>query len=340
MTEEAEPWGGAAWAAADLITPMAIRVVATLRLADHIAAGIDTAEALAQVVEADPETLPRLMARLVVAGVLTDEGEGRFGLTSTGEQLREGAPDSVRAWLDLEGAIGRGDLSLVQLLHSVRTGRPAFPRQFGADYWDDLASDPQRQASFDALMGQQVDLDQVVRAYPWASLGRVVDVGGGNGTLLIAILRGHAGLRGTVADLAGPVSRAKEALAEAGLTDRADTRVVSFFDALPRGAGGYVLSRILHDWPDTDAVRILRRCREAAGESGKVLVVEQGAASGAQLDTEGDLRMLCLLGGRERTVDQLVDLARSAGLRLGSVSLAGSRSVVELLPESETANAK
>jgi hypothetical protein len=107
------------------------------------------------------------------------------------------------------------------------------------------------------------DAPAVAGAYPWGSLGHVVDVGGGNASLLIAILRAHD-LRGTVIDLAGAVGRAEQAIVSAGLGHRADTQAGTFFDALPAGAGGYVLSGVLHDWDDEDAVRILQRCAAVA----------------------------------------------------------------------------
>lgn len=301
MADEATGWGGTLWAAADLLTPMAIRVAATLRLADHIAAGRQTTEALAAEVDADGDALGRLLGHLVTAGVLSRAGTGSYGLTALGEQLRDDHPGGVRAWIDLEAAIGRADLCFVQLLHTVRTGEPAFPRHFGRAFWDDLSADPGRAASFDALMGARLaaDAPAIAGAYPWGTLGHLVDVGGGNASLLIAILRAHGELRGTVLDLAGPVTRAEQAITAAGLGDRAAAQVGSFFDALPAGAGGYLLSGVLHDWDDPDAVRILCRCAEAASGTGTVLVVDHvRAAEGGPPDTEGDMRMLCYVRGR------------------------------------------
>lgn len=331
MAEEATGWRGRLWAAADLVTPMAIRVAATLRLADHIAAGRQTAEALAAVVDADRDALGRLLGHLVTAGVLSRTEGGTYGLTALGEHLRDSG--GVRAWIDLEGSVGRADLCFVHLLHTVRTGEPSFPRQFGRPFWDDLSADPGRAASFDALMGARLatDAPAVAAAYPWSTLGHVVDVGGGNASLLIAILRVHASLRGTVVDLAGPAASAERAIAAAGLGHRAGAQVGSFFDALPSAAGGYVLSGVLHDWDDQDALRILQRCADAASETGKVLVVDH-IGDDETTDTEGDLRMLCYFRGRERTLEQLGELANRAGLRISSVIPAGSRSITELSP--------
>ncbi|OKI74150.1 methyltransferase [Micromonospora sp. CB01531] len=335
MAEEATGWGGGLWAAADLVTPMAIRVAATLRLADHIAAGTRTTDALAAAVDVDRDALGRLLRHLVTAGVLSRAGTGTYRLTALGEQLRDDDPEGVRPWLDLEGAVGRADLCFVELLHTVRTGEPAFPRQFGRSFWDDLSADPRLGESFDALMGARLvaDAPAVAAAYPWSTLGHVIDVGGGNASLLIAILRAHPDLLGTVIDLAGPVARAEQAITSAGLGPRAGTQVGSFFDALPAGAGGYLLSGVLHDWDDEDAARILQRCADAAAETAKVFVVDHiGDAQGDASDTEGDLRMLCYVRGRERTLDQLGELARSAGLQVSSVRPAGSRSIIELHP--------
>ena len=208
----------------------------------------------------------------------------------------------------------------------------AYPRQFGQAYWDDLSADPARAASFDALMGDRLvaDLPVIAAAYPWGTLGHVIDVGGGNASLLIAVLHGHDELRGTVIDLPGPVARAEQAITAAGLGDRADARAGSFFDALPPGAGGYVLSGVLHDWDDEHARRILQRCADAAADTGRVLVVDHVRGRQDVPDTEGDLRMLCYVQGRERTLGQVSELAEAAGLRVGEVVPAGSRTIIEL----------
>jgi len=337
MTEEKTGWwGGELWAAADLLTPMAIRVAATLRLADHIAAGRQTTEALAAATDADRDALDRVLRHLAAAGVLSRAEAGTYNLTVLGEQLRDDGPEGLRAFIDLEGAIGRADLCFAQLLHTVRTGEAAFPRQFGSSFWDDLAADSVRAASFDALMGARLaaEAPALATAYPWGALGHIVDVGGGNASLLIAILHAHGNLRGAVIDLPGPAARAKQAIASAGLAHRADAQEGSFFDALPAGAGGYVLSSVLHDWDDENAVRILRRCADAASETGKVIVLEEWVEDdqGSTPNTEGDLRMLCYCRGRDRTLDQLGGLAKSADLEISSTVRGGSRWIIEMRP--------
>jgi O-methyltransferase len=319
------------WAMADLATPMAVRVAATLRIADHITRGRQTAPELAEAVRADAGALGRVLRHLVSAGVLRRDQSDRYVLTARGEALRDDHPAGMRAMLDLDSAIGRADLSFVQLLHTVRTGEPAFPAQFGRSFWDDLAADPTRSASFDAQMAADVAAwaPDIVAAYDWGSLGHVVDVGGGNGALLIAMLHRYPDLRGTVLDLPGAAETARKALTAAGLADRSDAMAGSFFDPLPPAAGGYLLCAVLHDWDDAPARAILRRCAEAAGTGGRVFVVEK-LVTDTDHRTEMDLRVLAYFGGRERGIAEFTALAAAAGLRVAAVHPAGATPVVEL----------
>ena len=331
MADEDER-GARLWAMADLATPMAVRVAATLRIADHITRGLCTAPELAGAVNADADALDRVLRHLATVEVLSRDASGRYALTARGEVLRDDHPAGLRRMLDIESAIGRADLSFVQLLHSVRTAEPAFPMQFDRSFWDDLSADPARSASYDAQMGADVaaDASAIVAAYDWGSLGHVVDVGGGNGALLTAMLREYPTLRGTVLDLPETAEAARKSLTAAGFAGRGDVVPGSFFDPLPAGAGGYLLSAILHNWDDEAARAILRRCAQAAGTDGTVFVVEKIGADGESLRTGMDLRMLAYFGGRERGVAELAALAETSGLRVVAVHPAGDLAIVEL----------
>ncbi|MFK0252774.1 methyltransferase [Streptomyces sp. NPDC090445] len=322
---------------ADLATPMAVRVAATLRVADHLVAGRRTSAELAAAVQAHPDALDRLLRHLVSVGLFTRDtgsgsGSGRYGLTELGQQLRDDHPSGKRRWLDLNGAIGRGDLSFVELLHSVRTGEPAYPVRYGAALWEDLAADPERSASFDFLMSHHITLEhaRLPQAYGWAALGHVVDVGGGSGGLLATLLAAHPELRGTVVDLPGPAAAARRLFADRGLSGRADVAPGSFFEPLPAGAGGYVLSAILHDWSDDPATALLRRCAEAAGDKGAVLVIEAIGRDGESPNTAMDLRMLAYNSGKERGLAEIRVLGERAGLAVRGVHPAGYLSIIEL----------
>ncbi|MFJ5925609.1 methyltransferase [Kitasatospora sp. NPDC092948] len=332
MAQHATPRPGLR-ALADLATPMAVRVAATVRVADHLTEGPRTAAELAAAIDADRDALDRLLRHLVGIELMTRDTAGRYELTDSGQQLREDHPAGRRKWLDIDGAVGKGDLSFVDLLHTVRTGEPAYPVRYGLGFWDDLAADPALSASFDHLMGHHQELDNgaLTRVFDWSTLGHVVDVGGGSGALLAALLAAHPALRGTLVDLAGPVAAARSRFAALGLSGRAEAVEGSFFEPLPPGAGGYVLSAIVHDWADEPAVAILRRCAEAAGEKGSVLLIEAVGTDGESPSTAMDLRMLAYCGGRERGLDELCAVAARAGLALRAVHPYGYMSVVEFV---------
>jgi hypothetical protein len=315
---------------ADLATPMAIRVAATLRVADHLPA---TARELAATVGADVDALDRVLRHLVTAGVLTRvDGSDRYASTELGAGLCADHPAGLRARWDIEGALGHADLSFVRLLHSVRTGAAAYPELYGTPFWAALSAEPARAAAFDEQMGDGVGVDvpMVVSAYDWGTLGDVVDVGGGDGTLLIALLNEYPALRGTVVDLPGEAEAARKMFAAAGLADRANAVAGDFFGTLPAGAEGYLLCSVLHHWGDEQARAILRGCSTAAGEDGAVFVIEK-VADDDPATTERDLRGLALFGGgRDRDVGELTVLAESAGLTVAAVHMAGAMAVIEL----------
>jgi O-methyltransferase domain len=320
------------WQLADLVTPMAIRVAATLRVADHIAAGHDVSQ-VAEAEHVDAEALDRVMRHLAGAGLLAREPAGRYVLTALGEELRSGHPSSARDVLDIEGVLGGAELSFVDLLHSVRTGEAAFPVRSGASFWDDLVADPARSASYAAQMGIDAAAwaRSIISAYDWGSLGHVVDVGGGDGSLMVALLIAHRSLRGTIVELPDAADAARTALGSAGLAERCEVVPGSFFDPLPAGADGYLLSAILHDWDDHGARAVLQRCAEAAGDAGSVFVVEKIGPDGESVRTPMDLRMLAYFGGRERGAAAIGALGADVGLRVLAVHPADELSIVELV---------
>jgi hypothetical protein len=321
------------WSMAHLGTPMAIRVAATLRLADHIAAGVTSPTALAETTGTDPDALARLLRYLADRGVFERDASGRYALTALGTALRADHPGGQRAGLDIENIIGRAELAFVELLHSVRTGEPAFPVHFGHSFWDDLDAAPDRKQAFNERMAVEVAerVEAVRHCYDWGSLGHLVDVGGGNGSLLTALLVAHPRLRGTVVDQAGTVDAARATMAAAGVADRGDAVAGDFFAPLPvAGAGAYLLSLVIHDWADEPSVSILRRCAEAAGPGGSVFVLEKIGADGESPHSGMDLRMLVYYGGKERGVVELSELAEKAGLATVAVHPAGGYALLEL----------
>jgi hypothetical protein len=307
----------------DLVTPMALRVAATLRLADFMPDdGTGDGAAIGDLAEragADPEALARMLRHLVTHGVFAEPRPGRFAANQTAAMLRAGQPGAV--WLDLDGFGGRMDLAFTGLAHTVRTGEPAWEQVFGLPFWDYLDANPAISASFDATMAVDGGNIDVAERYDWAAVRHVADIGGGTGTLIAEVLQRNPGLRGTLADLPETAARARQYLARLGLDGRCEVVGQSFFDPLPLGADAYLLNRVIHDWDDAAATAILRRCAEAAGSTGRVLVIESHASPGGDpaAFAEMNLRMLVLAGGRERTLDDYAALAADAGLRVTTV---------------------
>jgi hypothetical protein len=307
---------------ADLATPMAIRVAATLGLAEYEG----TAAELASATGASPAALTCLLDHLVTAGVFAVES-GRYRPTALGAQLRT---EGAQVLLDIHRAGGRADLAFVELLGTITTGEPAYERRYGRGFWADIDAQPSLRRSFDAQMGWRFrdQAPQIAERFDWSRFPRIVDVGGGDGLLLAEILRAHPSVRGELLDLAPSATAAAERFASAGFGDRAAVVAGSFFDPLPSGADAYVLSDILHDWDDDHATRILAGCRRAAAASAGAVVVIEPLREAA--GTAMDLFMLMCFGGRERTVDELTKLAADCGLILrNSAPVADGRTALE-----------
>jgi hypothetical protein len=301
-------------------------VAAELGLADLLADGPRSAADLAAAAGADPDAVHRLLRALASVGVFAGRDDGRFGLTPLADLLRTGAPGSQR-----DAARMRGDWQYRawgELLACVRTGRPAFERLFGAPLFEYLAGRPDKAAVFDgAMVGiHGRESAAMLAAYDFGGVGTLADVGGGNGSLLTAVLRQYPAMHGVLFDLPGVAARADTALRAAGLAGRYRAVGGSFLDAVPPGADAYLLRHILHDWDDDQAARILRNVRAAMGDGGRVLVVETVIPPGNDPSFAKllDLNMLVLFGGRERTVDEFRRLFEAAGLRLTGVTPTGA----------------
>jgi 2,7-dihydroxy-5-methyl-1-naphthoate 7-O-methyltransferase len=316
---------------ADLATPMSIRVAATLGLVERAGSAGATAEQLASATGTAAPALRCLLDHLVTVDVFDlDPGSGHYRPTALGAQMSEDAPEGIKPLLDIDKAGGRAELAFVELLGTITTGAPAYVHRYGRGFWADLGANPELRRSFDVQMNWRfgVQATQIAERFDWSRFSEVLDVGGGDGTVLAAILQAHPDLRGRVLDLSPTTTAAAGRFAATGLDDRAGAVSGSFFDPLPAGADACLLSDILHDWDDDHARRILARCRRAAAPDGTVVVIEPVRGQGA--GTGMDLFMLMCFGGRERTVDELAGLAADCGLVLrGSGPVADGRTVLE-----------
>lgn len=306
----------------DVVTPYALRIAATVRIADRIAAGVTGLAELAEATGIRERVLGSLLRYLACREVFTETAPGEFGLTPAAERLREDHPQSLRFDFDLTEVRSRVETAHLSFLAFAGADGPgsAYAAHYGRDFWSDLARDPALAASWDRFMSRvtRAAAPDVVGLYDWSVHRHVVDVGGGSGTLLASVLREGEHLTGTVLDLAPAVAAARTELAAAGLSDRADAVEADFFEPLPDTGDAYLLCQVLHDWDDEAAVRILRRCVDAAGPGGHVLVVERmaGAHTDPRAATWMDLRMLLLFGSGERTAADYRTLMERAGLQV------------------------
>lgn len=318
-------------AMADLATPMSIRVAATLGLAERAGSAGATAERLASETGTAAPALRRLLDHLVTVEVFAlDPESGRYRPTSLGAQMGGDAPEGIKPLLDIGCAGGRAELAFADLLATITTGVPAYVERYGREFWADLDARPELRRSFDAQMNWrfQAQAPQIAECFDWSRFPEILDVGGGDGLVLAAILRTRPDLRGRVLDLSPTTVAATGRFAAAGLDGRAGVVTGSFFDPLPVGADAYLLSDILHDWDDEHARAILAGCGRAAGPDGAVVVIEPVLGDG--VGTAMDLFMLMCFGGRERTVDELAGLAADCGLVLhGSAPVAEGRTALE-----------
>ncbi|UDL89441.1 acetylserotonin O-methyltransferase [Mesorhizobium sp. PAMC28654] len=297
----------------------ALRVIIELGIPDLLAGHDRTVDDLADATGTNGDALHRIMRLLAAENVFQEVSPRRFALTDVGSvlrtDLRSGPGDFVRM-INSEPY-----LAFEQLMHSVRTGKPAFDKVFGKRRFDWLAEHAEQAALFQRAMvalGQGSN-DAVAEAYDFKPLSRVVDVGGGHGQLLSAILKRNPHLSGVLFDLPAGIASAKAGVG--GALPRTELVAGDFFEAVPPNADVYVLKKVIHDWNDERAGAILGNCRKAMTPAGKVLLAETIVPPGNEPHQIKmiDVTMLAVTGGLERSEEQYADLFAVAGLRLDRV---------------------
>jgi hypothetical protein len=300
----------------------AIHVAVVLNLPDRIGDGPRAAADLATEIHCHPRSLYRLLRALATIGVFQELENERFCATELSDSLRTDVPQSVAGWA---AYIGRPAYwqAWSALLHSVRTGESGFTSVHGQNVWEYRAQRPQDGAVFDAAMtslSRQV-AESVLDAYDFGRFGEVVDVGGGRGAFMAAMLSRWPDLHAMVFDRPHVVAGAPELLARAAVGQRCRVVAGDFFESVPSGADAYVLKNIVHDWSDDHTVQILRNCRSAASDNATLLIVErviQGPNQGSVV-AFSDLNMLVAPGGQERTEAEYATLLKVAGFHLNRI---------------------
>jgi len=311
-------------------------VAAELGIADALRDGPLPLEVLAARVGADPDALRRLMRALIGRGIFRQHRDGRYDLTALANTLRSDEPFSMRGWMRIIGSPQyREHWSL--LVDAVKSGKAVVPQLRGKDAFDYLKDEPELAEIFNDAMStiSRLSAITVVAGYSFDRYRTIVDVGGGHGELLSAILAATPNARGVLYDLPEVVAGASGLLSRRGVKDRVRVEGGSFFDRVPAGGDAYVLKHIIHDWPDGPALAILRNVRAAAGAGATVLLVETVIPEHGR-DFPGkwaDLEVLLQVNGRERDAEEYRNLLRQAGFRMTRiVQTASPFSVVEATP--------
>ena len=299
-------------------TSQVIYVAAKLGLADLLAAGPRSAAELAAATTCDQASLARFLRAMMPLAIVTATPDGKFAIGRLGDHLRSDAAGSLRNF-----AIHAGEEQYQawgEALHTVRTGEPAFLKRYGTTFYEHMAANPDRDSTWNQSMDETerawvIELG-LVSSYDWSGVTTVVDIGGGHGILLAAILQGNPALRGILYDLPNVVQGAADLLARDGLQARCRVLGGDFFASVPRGGDAYLLSRVLFNWDDDDALRILAACRRAMPPGARLLIIEP-IVTGEPTDLASliDLNVFLVCGGKTRTEAEHRALLAAAELR-------------------------
>ena len=301
---------------------IAIAAVAELDIASRLADGPRRARDLAQATGVNEDFLRRVLRYLASEGVFQALEDDRFALTDLSHWLRADVPGSIHPRALFTGS-QLNWLAWGRLPDAIKSGRSGAEEAYGARLFDYAKTNAEAGKVFNSFMvtQTQASMDALLEAYRFEGTRELVDVGGGRGGLVAAVLKTYPGLRGTLFDMPEVVASAQPVLA--GVIDRCGVVGGNFFESVPAGADMYVLKFILHDWGDADCVRILSNCRKAMTDGGRVLIVEHilPPDDSPHFARFMDMVMLILTsGGRERTRREFEDLAGAAGLRLQAVA--------------------
>jgi SAM-dependent methyltransferase len=291
-----------------------IYVAAKLGIADLLKDGPKSAKELAEATGTDPRALYRLLRALASLGIFAEEA-GRFCLTPLAECLLD---PSMKAMATMRGESQYRAWG--ELLYSVQTGKSAFEKVYGKPVFDYFSENPETGKLFDQAMtgvhGRETEA--MLEAYDFSGIKTLADIGGGNGSVITVILKKYPAMHGIIFDLPAVVERTKANLLAAGLEGRCQVVAGSFFETVPAGADAYLMRHIIHDWEDDKSLVILRNCRRALGQGGKLLVVEGVVPSGNEPSVSKffDLAMMVLPGGMERTEQEYRQLFEAAGFQM------------------------
>jgi hypothetical protein len=302
----------------------ALYVCAKLGVADLLQEEPTPCATLAEATQTHPDALYRVLRALASVGVFSEEGDRRFRSTPAAAYLRTDVPGSLRAFAIMLGEAEHWR-AWEGVLHSVRTGQSAFEHVFGAPHFAYFEEHPAAARIFDAAMTSRSaqENEAIVATFDFSGARTVVEIGGGQGTLLEAILRSHPVAQGVLFDLPHVVASSRARMWGAGLATRCEFVEGDFFAGVPTGGDLYVIKKVIHDWDDERALRILTNCRKVMTTSSRLLLIEPVVPQGNAASFSKLLDLLMLVwtsGGRERTKAEHENLLTASGFRLQRVT--------------------
>ncbi len=310
----------------------AIRVATELGIPDLLKDGPKTAEDLAKSSGTDARSLYRLLRALSSVGLFVLNENGFFALTELGATLRSDLEDSLRSSV-LMFLSDECIKAWKDLVYSIKTGETAFDHVFGMSDWEYRAKHKEQGSIFNAVMSRQAKVTGklIAENYSFSNISSIVDVGGGDGSLMISLLKAvDPHLKGVIYDLTHAAEEAKVQVSKAGLSSRCQVLSGDALNSAPAGGDAYLLSRVIHDWNDEKSIRILRNCNKAMGVGGRILLIERVVPSSSTKEIEKsqdletiffiDLNMMVMNGGRERTEEEYKSLFEASGFELEKVT--------------------
>jgi len=323
--------------ASSVILQQSLYAAAKLGIADLLNAGLGTASSLAAHLKVNEQALLRLMRFLASQSVFEETGAGAFANNDVSHYLRSGVGGSLRSFVIMRGS-NMFFAPFGEILYCVETGKSAREKLYGKNGFEQLRDDPEMAVIFDDAMSNLSEWigPAIASAYDFGAWESLMDVGGGNGALLAAILEAHPALHGVLADLPSVIDRAeRRGYLRGELKGRCKLQTCDFFQEVPAGCRAYVMKNVIHDWDDEHAHRILVNCRQAVPDNGALLLA-QWAIPDANLASPGrfaDIAMMVFTGGQERDIDEHRALLASARFSLSRVfHVPGDFTIIEALP--------
>jgi hypothetical protein len=304
------------------LAAQALYVPAKLGIADLLADGPKSVDELAAATNTHAPSLYRIMRAAASVGVFTEQDNRTFALNANAEPLRSNVPNSIRDLTIFMGEDWHWEV-WGQTMFSVRTGKSVWAEKHGEDVFGYFKSNPEAAAIFDRAMNSlsALSIKPVTEGYNFSAIKMLVDIAGGHGRLLSAILEANPSMRGVLFYLPHVIEGARANGAAKNVADRVEFATGDFFASVPAGGDAYIMKHIIHDWDDERALTILRNIKQAMNAGGRVLLVESVIAEGNTHDFGKlmDIEMLVSPGGQERTAKEYEELFARAGLRMTRV---------------------